>query len=124
MTEHYTSSGKKINQGDFLLRKRKSELSDWFLCHPISFAQVTGFIKEDCISRPNLPHVEPGESWTEIKVIPFAYEMAPISENGLIQWSPMEVIKISPIVYCLLGLLWPLLKWTYRKPLDGRITDW
>ncbi len=115
---------RKVKQGDFVIRKGKSDLEDWFLCHPISFGQVVEFKMENWKSRPGLPYVEDGESWEEIKVIPFAYEMAPIAENGWIQWSHKEIIKIPRFVYCLLGILWPLLRLTYLKPLDGRKTDW
>lgn len=120
----YTTSGKELKQGDFVLRKRESNLNDWFLCHPISFAQIVGPVIENWKTRPGLPYVKEGESWVELKVIPFAYEMAPLAEQGWIQWSPSEVIKIPRWLYCVLGLLWPLLKLTYREPLDGRVTDW
>ena len=124
MSEFYTSSGKKIEQGDFVIRKRKSENNDWFKCHPFSFGQIIEFVKEDYISRPDAPHIKHRDSWTEILIIPFDKTMAPIAEKGWIQWTPKEVIKISPFAYGLMCCLWPILKLIYCKPLSGRITDW
>lgn len=114
----------KFKQGDFVLRKGESDNKDWFLCHPISFGQVIEYRTETIKTRPNVAHLPGPNEWEEILVLPFAIEMAPIGGNGWIQWSEIEMIKVSRFTYCLLGMLWPLLKLTYMKPLDGRITDW
>lgn len=114
----------KFSQGDFVLRKRKCDNKDWFLCHPISFGQVIEYRTETVKTRPDVANLNGPYEWQEILVLPFAKEMAPLNGKGWIQWSEPEMVKIPRWAYCLLGLMWPLLKLTYRKPLDGRITDW
>jgi len=114
----------KFKQGDFVLRKRKCDNKDWFLCHPISFGQVIEYRTETTKTRPGVAHLDGPFEWQEILVLPFATEMAPLNGKGWIQWSEPEMVKVSKWSYCLLGLLWPLLRLTYTKPLDGRITDW
>jgi len=119
-----TVQSMKFKQGDFVLRKRKCDKKDWFLCHPISFGQVIEYRTETIKTRPNVAHLEGPNEWEEILVLPFAKEMAPISGNGWIQWTEVEMVKVSRWFYCLLGLSWPLLRLTCTKPLDGRVTDW
>jgi len=110
--------------GDFVLRKRKSYGGDFFKCHPLSFGQIVDFVKEDGITRPEAPHSQYAKSWTEVLVQPYDKEMAPLKEDGWIQWCPSEIIKIPKFAYCFLGLFWWFIKNLYRKPLNGQITDY
>ena len=41
-----------------------------------------------------------------------------------LQWGLAECVQISRWRYLLMGLLWPLLRHLYRRPLSGQSTDW
>jgi len=61
---------------------------------------------------------------TEVVILPFDKKMSRLIDDGWLQWSPEECIKISRLMYCCLGLVWPLLWLVYRKSLNGQSTDY
>lgn len=121
-------SNRKFKQGDFVIRRGKCDRKDHFKCHPLSFGQVVEYRMETFETRPDVELLGGNKEWEEIVILPFDKDMAPLSDNpidqGWIQWSPVEMIRIPKFIYCLLGLLWPLLKLVSLKPLNGRITDY
>ena len=114
----------RLKTGDFVFRKNKSEGGDYFKCHPFSFGQIVNIVEENKFTRPDSPFAEQDEPWHELLVLPFDKRMAPAAEDGWIQWGPSEVIKVPRLIFCLLGLMWPLLRWLYPWKLDGRTTDY
>ena len=73
-------------------------------------------------SRPNLPQDFQGE-WHEVVIEPFCKSMTDRGAEWL-QWGPEECRQIPAWLYCLLGLMWPLLRLIYRKALLGQSTDY
>jgi hypothetical protein len=66
---------------------------------------------------------DPDAAWTEIVIMPFDRAgMAP--DGAWLQWMEEECIVIPSWLYCLLGLVWPLLRLFYRKSLEGQHTDY
>ena len=61
--------------------------------------------------------------WSEYIILPFDSSMAMESDDGWLQWHEEECIVIPKFVYCLLGLLWPIIRRIYNKPLKGQITQ-
>ena len=72
--------------------------------------------------RPDVPQEWP-EKWVEVEILPFDRRMAREDSDGWLQWAPRECIVIRPWEYCVLGLLWPVLRFVYRKRLLGQSTD-
>ena len=117
--------GRPLNIGDFVMRRRKSEDGDFFKCHPGSFGVIKDFVIEDIWTRPELSELGPEDvvEWEEVQVVPQFRGMKPEREE-LIQWSPSECIKIPGLLFLYLVILWPAVKLIWRKPLDGRATDY
>ena len=110
-----------IKEGDFVIRTTDTPWkAEGFLWHPLSFGQVTEFIKCDHKTRPTGTD-RPAE-WTEIVIRPFDNRMAP--DGAWLQWVKEECVVIKPWFYCLLGLSWPLLRRIYTKPLKGQHTEY
>ena len=78
------------------------------------------FVKCDESTRPSATD-QPAE-WSEVVIRPFDNKMAP--DGAWLQWVEEECIPIKPWVYCILGIVWPLLKLFYRKPLNGQHTEY
>ncbi len=94
-------------RGDCVLRKPFTRHREVFLCHPFSFGQV---IEEQI------------RNGREVVILPFDAKMAPVKENGWIQWAPDEMWKVPGCLYAVLCLAWPLLRRIYPKPLAGQRT--
>ena len=78
------------------------------------------FVKCDESTRPNAPD-RPAQR-NEVVIRPFDNKMAP--DGAWLQWVEEECILIKPWVYCILGIIWPLLRLVYRKPLNGQHTEY
>ncbi len=87
---------------------------------------MIGFIRCNAETRPeptDLIAAAEGGYWTEIDIQPFDRRMAPDGQWRL-QWGAEDLIVIPPWLYCLLGLLWPLLRLVYRRALVGQHTEY
>ena len=110
-----------IKEGDFVIRTADTPWkAEGFLWHPLSFGQVTEFIKCDHKTRPTA--TDRPAKWMEIVIRPFDNRMAP--DGAWLQWVEEECMVIKPWLYCLLGLSWPLLRRVYTKPLRGQHTEY
>ena len=115
--------GRRLREGDFVMRRRKGDPGESFQCHRGSFGVVEEFVEEVGEQRPNVKHVKPCETWTEVRVRPFSNRMVPRGET-VIQWVPCECVKIYHAGFLVLAVLWPLVRLLHRAPLLGQSTDW
>ena len=67
---------------------------------------------------------EVDKEWLEFVIQPFDERMAPLNEDGWMQWAEEEMIIIPGWVYRLLGWAWPGLRLVYTKPLKGQHTEY
>ena len=67
---------------------------------------------------------EEDKEWLEFVIQPFDERMAPLNEDGWMQWAEEEMIIIPGWVYRLLGWAWPGLRLVYTKPLKGQHTEY
>jgi len=84
---------------------------------------VVEIVEEDRESRPDVPAWWGKGPWKEIVILPFDKTMSRLNDGGWLQWGPEECIKIPGWTYCVLGLLWPVIRWFYTRPLKGQNTD-
>jgi len=80
-------------------------------------------VKEDEQSRPSAPKIW-GKEWKEVLILPFDSRMSQESDEGWLQWGPEECQVIPKWMFCVLGLIWPVLWLVYRRSLQGQSTDW
>ena len=117
--------GFSLKPGDFVIRRKKCADVDHFKCHPFSFGVIYDFVVENFETRPDVER-DMGEPrnlcWIETQVKPFDINMIPKGEE-IIQWSPVECIKINQFSYFMLKLMWPVIRLFYRTPLVGQSTD-
>jgi len=116
----------KLKPGIFVRRRANTKwVLDPFQCHPASFGQIVELTTEDANSRSDNPKLAAygDATWPEVVVAPFDIRMSP-QKKFWIQWSPDECIIIGRIQFLFMGLIWPLLRLLYSKPLEGQPTDY
>lgn len=84
---------------------------------------MVGFVKCHAKDRPETGG-KLGNKWIEVEIVPYDPRMAREVDDGWLQWTPDECIRISLLTYCCLAMFWPILRIMYSKRLLGQITDW
>ena len=115
--------GRRLRNGDCVMRRRTGEPEDPFQCHRASFGVIEGFVEETGVTRPSVMNVKSSDSWTEILIRPFSDRMTPVGDSR-IQWTPAECIKIGTFGFWVLMILWPITRLFHREALEGQSTDW
>jgi len=87
----------------------------------LSFGQVIELVVCDPANRKAANC--PDWAWMEVTIMPFSAKMPPKLEQ-YVQWTPEECIVIPAWAYAILGLLWPILRLAYLKPLTGQKTNY